>query len=408
MKKQILILGGGFAGVRSALSVAKIRPRDNVVLVSHNSFHLYHAALYEVATAVKTESTALLLKGTVAVPFLDIVKKYKNLTFKQGWVTNIDLDRRIVQTDDGDLAYDGLVVALGSTSDDYGIPGLSENSVALKSFNDAVEIRNRVEAALKKYKETNDGSYLTFVIGGGGFTGVELSAELVNYIKHLYRHFGEMPKYRLVVIEASSQLLMGLPLSISNQVAEYLESMGIEIKLSMPITSVDKNGVTLSSGERINSKTVIWTGGVKAAPIPFTKNIARDKKGRVIVSSRLNLDSHPEAFVIGDSSCYMEAGKPLPPTATVALHEAHFAAAALDKTLTGGEAPVYRPPRLIPFLIPLSGKRAAYVRQNKVWYGFGAYVLRRLADLRYFLSILPWWKALPFWWKGSMIYLRND
>src|SRR3989344_794883 len=221
--KQIVVLGAGFGGVRATLRLSKYLPEGRIILVSHNDYQIYHPTLYEVATAMRSDGDAFLLKGTLAFPIRDILVKCTNVTFKQAWVLRIDVDRKIVQTDDGDLMYDFLVIALGSETDFFNIPGLAVHSLPLKTFEQAIAIRNRIAEALDQYKKTNDESYLHFVIGGGGFTGVEFSAELSNYLRHLGRREKISKQPVLWLLEGANQLLPGFPAPLASRVKRRLE-----------------------------------------------------------------------------------------------------------------------------------------------------------------------------------------
>src|SRR3989344_5606556 len=288
--KQVVVLGAGFAGLRAALVLAKKLNNDRIVLADHRSYHTFHADLYEVATAVRVKANALTLKRTVAIPIADIVSRRKKITFKQAWVANIDLDRKIVRTDGGDLIYDALVVALGSVVDYYDISGLTEHGLPLKTFDDAVRVRNHIEKALAEYARTRDESFLNFIIGGGGFTGVELAGELMRYIQHLLeRAKGPRPAATVWLIEGANQLLPGFPAEIAKKIQTRLESLGVKIKLNCRLSAALADGAVINHEWFLPSRTIVWTGGVRSCQVPFLKNIATDKKNRVVVSSRLNL-----------------------------------------------------------------------------------------------------------------------
>ena len=211
-------------------------------------------------------------------------------------------------------------------------------------------------------------------------------------------------------IEGGPQLLKGMNPKVAKIAAERLHSLGVNIRLNSRITKVTPTSIIINDNIELPTKTTIWTGGIKSAPISFLKNIACDDKGRVVVGERLNLEIRPEVFVIGDAACITdpETGKPMPQTAQVAIHQAKYASRMLPRILEEREIPSYKPKRNWPYIIPLSGKFAIMVYRGKFWYGFFPYVMRRLADLRYFLTILPLFKALAFWIKGSVVYIKND
>ena len=409
-QRQIVVLGAGFAGLRTGLSLARQSVENRIIIVDHSPYHVYHPTLYEVATSVRSDASAVALKGTVLLDNASILKRFQNITFKQAWVKSIDVDRKIVHTDDGDLAYNGLVVALGSKTDFYDIPGLKEYSFTLKSFEDAVRIRNHVDEVINSYQQTRDLACLNFVVGGGGFTGIEFAAELTNYLKHLRASLPALPAVYVHVIEGAPQILPGLPQEVSARIAERLQALGVIVKTGSFITEAKEDGVQIGEREFLEARTIVWTGGVRAVITPFAKKIPVDNKDRVIVSSRLNLDSYPEVFVIGDCSAWIDpaTNKPLAPTAQIALHQADYVARMLPRQLNDEDFPVYRPKRQFNSIVPVSGKYALVTGGSRTLYGFLPYVVRRMADLRYLLSVAPWWQALPFWLKGSYIYIKND
>ena len=406
-KRNIVILGGGFAGVRTGLDLGHLLSMQDdydIILVDRKDYQTYTSGLYEAATTEHGLVEAKKVKRTVTIPFEDIFGKTKVKVFK-AYIESIDLEDGKVITDSRILAFDFLVIAMGSIADYYGIPGLEKHSFPLKSVEDAIMIRNRVEELVTKKDSAN------FVIGGGGFSGAEFAGELYNLIQKECAHHKKDPKnYKLLVVEGGTSYLPGLPESVSKQVEQRLSGMGVQSKFSTLITEAGKDYVMLNKSEKVDADLLVWTGGVRSCKLPLSDTVLEsDKKDRVLVTDFLNLKKYQNVFVAGDDSCFMDpvTKKPVPQTAQEAIHEGKLVAKNIYRLIkTKPLLPYHAGP--VRFVIPVAGKFAIMYTPYLILGGFAGWVVRRAADLRYFLNILPLTKALKLWFFENRIFMKND
>lgn len=405
-KKSIVILGGGFAGIRAALDLHNYL-HDNldyeIILVDRKDYQCYHPGLYEAATTEHRLVEARKVKRTVTIPFAEIFGKTKVKVFK-AYIDRIDLlDGKII-TDSRILPFDYLVVAMGSIADFYGIPYLDKYGFTLKTLEDAIMIRNRIEEIVTKKDRA------TIVVGGGGFAGAEFAGEVHNLLKHecLY-HDKQIENYKVVVVEGSTNFLPGLSEKVSAIVGKRLSDMGVQSKFSTLITEANKDYVMLNKTERVDCDLLIWTGGVRSCRLPLDSELERDKKDRTAVELTLNLRKFPNVFVIGDNSCFMDPinKKPVAQTAQEAVNQAKIAAKNIYRQIKGKPLLPYHAASL-RFVIPVTGKFAVLYTPNLIVSGFMGWVIRKAADLRYFLSVLPWPKAFKYWLFENEIFMKND
>ncbi|MBI2356114.1 MAG: FAD-dependent oxidoreductase [Candidatus Doudnabacteria bacterium] len=393
-KKHIVILGGGFAGVAAALNLSQYLEIDDeyeIILVDRRDYQLYHAALYEAATTEHGYVEGKKLKRTLTIPLAEIFGKTKVKVFK-GYVERIELNDGKVVTDSRIIYFDYLLIALGSVADFYGIESIARFGFTLKSLEDAIMVRNRIEDIITK----KDSALI--VIGGGGFAGVEFAAELRNLIKKECRHHGKrLDSFKILIIEGATTYLPGLPEKVSALVARRLGQMGVEARFSTLLTEAGKDFVLLNNKEKLECDLLIWTGGVRSCRLPVDTDLERDKKDRTNVTEFLNLKSFPNIFLAGDNGCFMDpkTKKPLPQTAQEAVNQGKHAAKNIFRTIKGKPLWPYHSASS-RFVIPVTGKWAIFYTPNLVIPGFLGWLIRRLADLRYFLSILPWPTALNF------------
>lgn len=410
-RRTVLILGAGFAGVRAALDLGRAYRRDSTVrliLISAESYHEYHACFYEIATAERLDAPAGDLRATSCVILEEL---FAGLPVEPvvARIREIEPRKKIVSTERGAFVYDALIVGLGSTTNYYGIPGLERQGLPLKSLRDALAIRGRVEQLIRGASP----GQAEIVIGGGGFTGCELAGELINFGKRVsVKAHGHARAVRLTIIEAGQQLLPGMPLRLADIVRNRLTSLGVSICLGARLQRVNQRSLEVSLRGEVRTMpfdALIWTGGITGSPVVASAGWQTNDRGQVIVNAQLGVPGFPGVFVVGDSACVSNpvTRKPLPAVAPVAIAEGRLAAANVQRYLLG-QLPLSYKPYHAGFIIPVSGKFAIAELRHVRLVGFLGWILRRLVDLRYFASILPFWRALALWWRGTVLYTKND
>jgi len=295
---KVVILGCGFGGLWAAQGLRKAAVE--LTVVDRTNHHLFTPLLYQVATAG-------LSAPAIAAPIRHILAGQKNTTVLLGEATGINLENKTVQLDGGDtLPYDRLVVATGTTNNYFGNDAWAPHAPALKTLEDALEIRSRILLAFERAEREADAArraaWLTFVVVGAGATGVELAGTLAEIARHTLP--GEFRRFdprlaRVVLVEASERVLPPYPPDLSHKAWLQLERLGVTVCLQKKITAVDADGVFMGK-ERIEAKTVLWAAGVASSPLGRALGAPLDRAGRVKVEPDLSVPGHPEIFVIGD------------------------------------------------------------------------------------------------------------
>jgi len=312
---HVVIIGGGFGGLRAARELGRAPVR--VTLVDRRNHHLFQPLLYQVATAG--------LSGPdIAAPIRQVLRRQLNTTVLLAEVASIDVDGRRLILSDGELAYDALIVAAGAGNFYFGNDAWAEHAPGLKSIEDALKIRRRVLTAFESAERETDPqrrrACLTFIVVGGGPTGVELAGALAEIGKHTlardFRNF-DPADARVVLIEGAPRLLGGMAEELSDQARRQLEARGVEVRLGARVETIDAQGAVVG-GERIVADTVLWAAGVRASPLAEQLGVALDR-GRVLVEPDLSVPGHPEIYVIGDMSGLKQDGAWLPGVAQVAI-----------------------------------------------------------------------------------------
>ncbi|MBI4128024.1 MAG: NAD(P)/FAD-dependent oxidoreductase [Parcubacteria group bacterium] len=420
---RILILGAGFGGVSAALTldrVAKRHPEIEVVLIDEHDFHQVNADLYEVGTAFfrehidQAERFRILKQKTVCIPIARILHG-KRVHFLKDTVTGTDANTRVVELKDhGRVAFDALIIALGSEANDFGIPGIREYGFTFKTIDDALNLRAHIQNQLawaKTCAVNERDCHLRFLIGGGGFTGVELAPEIHRLLRHLAPLYDIDPsQIEIRIIEAGPDILLGIDPSVTRIAHSRLKKLGIHVALNTKITEERLKEVRTLQGEEANtlvSQTLIWTAGVRPASVlSRSHGLTLDKGGRVVVDSSLSARADGRVFAIGDNAVVEGVGK-IAASAYGAIEQGKIAAHNAFAKLTDGKVRHFHVSPTI-FVVPMGGKWAVAKVGKFVFAGYFAWFMKRMIEFHYFVSILPFFEACRRFFVESRIVTQND
>jgi NADH dehydrogenase len=338
-RPHVVIVGGGFGGLYAARALRRAPVR--ITLVDRRNHHVFQPLLYQVATAALSPSE-------IAAPIRAIVSRQKNVTVLMAEARSVDVERRRLILADGELDYDQLVVATGATHSYFGHDEWARFAPGLKTLEDALEMRRRVllayEAAEREPDEALRREWLTFVIVGGGPTGVELAGALGEIARHAmrrdFRHI-DPSQARVILVEAMDRVLPPYPPSLSAKAERSLARLGVEIRKQVRVTAIDEHGVSFGD-ERLPARTVLWAAGVAASPLARSLGAPLDKAGRVLVGPRLTVPGHDEIYVIGDLAHLEQDGVMVPGVAPAAMQMGNYVAGDLRRALRGRERPPFR------------------------------------------------------------------
>ena len=396
---RIIIVGGGFGGLTAAKALR--RTPAEVILIDRTNHHLFQPLLYQVATSA-------LFPGQIGFPIRGILRKQKNTTVIQGEVTGVDKERKCVFVTDADRAevpvsYDYLILATGATHSYFGRDDFAKFAPGMKSLADAVSTRNKILQAFELAEAEEDpgrhSDLLTFVLVGAGPTGVEMAGALAvlvrTTLKADFRRI-DPASARIVLVDMAPRVLTPFSEHLSQAAKQRLERLGVEVRLGHGVEQIDADGVVVA-GERIASKTVIWTAGVAPSPAGKWLQVETDRAGRVRIQSDLRVPGYPEIFVIGDTASLEQGGKPLPGVAQVAIQQGRYAAKVTHSLIT--RSPLPRPFSYFDKgTMAVVGKGFAVLQSGKVQVsGFGAWLtwafvhLQFLANSSLRLSVFLQW-----------------
>jgi NADH dehydrogenase len=322
--QRVVIVGGGFGGLYAARALRDVPVQ--VTLLDRRNHHLFQPLLYQVATAA-------LSPGDIASPIRWILRRQKNVEVLLADVVRVDAARRVLTLADGEISYDYLILATGATHAYFGHDEWRGVAPGLKTLEDALEIRRRVLLAYERAEREADprsrAALLTFVVIGGGPTGVELAGALAEISRQSlardFRHFNP-GSARIILVEGGPSLLAAFPESLRRSAQRDLERLGVEVRTGTLVTGVRDGSVEMGQ-DAIQAATILWAAGVAASPIGATIGVPTDRAGRVRVQPDLTVPGHPEIFVIGDlASLNGPDGKPLPGVAQVAIQMGRHAA----------------------------------------------------------------------------------
>jgi NADH:ubiquinone reductase (H+-translocating) len=342
LRRHVVIVGGGFGGLACAKSLA--RAPVHVTLLDRSNHYLFQPLLYQVAMAG-------LSPAEIAVPIRSVLRSQANARVLLAEVSGVDVAaRRVLLRDTAPIEYDFLVLAQGAENHYFGHDAWAKVAPGLKDLDDAVEIRRRVLLAFEAAEREDDPElrrrHLSFVVIGGGPTGVELAgaiAELATYV--LSRDFRSIrpDATRVVLVEGSPRVLPSFDPSLSERARESLEAMGVEVRTETRVTTIDHGGVT-ANGARIEASTVLWAAGVRAVPLGASLGVPLDRHGRILVGPDTSVPGHPEVFCVGDAACFIPEGETeaLPGVSPVAMQQGRFVARQIVRSLEGAARERFR------------------------------------------------------------------
>jgi NADH dehydrogenase FAD-containing subunit len=340
-KPHVVIVGGGFGGLAAAKALKNSPVR--ITLVDRTNHHLFQPLLYQVAISVLTP-------GQIASPIRAILRRQRNSTVILGEVTGVDKDQRCIFVNSADregvpLHYDYLVLATGVSHSYFGHQEFEKFAPALKSVADAVAIRNKILQAFEQAEAEEDPrlhqDLLTFVLVGAGPTGVEMAGAIATLVRSMvqseFRRI-DPSMARIVLLDRGNRALGTFSEELSEAAKRRLQELDVEVRLGCGVEQVDEEGV-VAAGERIASKTVIWTAGVEPSPAGKWLGVETDNAGRVRIQGDLTVPGHPEILVVGDTASFEQDGKPLPGVAQVAIQQGRYAGRLIHSQIRGSSPP---------------------------------------------------------------------
>ena len=414
MIHEVVIIGGGFGGIRVAKMLSRMSLDAHITLIDKNRFHTFYPDLYEVATVHISETVRPKLNfhnilSTASYALEDVFLHELNVTILHDEVTAIAPDKHTISLKSGAThEYDVLVVGAGSETNYFNIPGLSEHALPLRSFYDALNVRNAVDEAFARLPKNH---LIKIVIGGGGFTGCEFTGELTGYLKKLSKVHGRPEYYaECTVIEASDSLLGGASAWLKQKALERLSSLGVHCMLKSPIKEVGSREVILSNGIAVPYDVLVWSGGVKANELVRSiAGVKLEKNVCVLVDRYLRLAPYQDVFGVGDITyCVDEkTGKAMPMTASVALREAKWVARNIARALEKKKLKEYIP-HTAGFIIPLGGQYALLESHGIHLSGKIPWYIKQVVAVHYWSTILGWRRAIKLVRRGLKIFREND
>jgi len=391
--KRVVIIGGGFGG----LSAAKALKKSNIeiILIDKTNHHLFQPLLYQVATAA-------LSPGDIAAPIRGIVSKQKNIRVIMGEVHRIDVDSKKVFLNGDSVEFDYLVISVGSQHSYFGMERWEIYAPGLKTISDALKIRERILLSYEKAERLNDvkeiEKYLTFVIVGGGPTGVELAgaiAEIAN--KTMMKDFRKIDpsKTKIILVEADNRILTSYHPGLSSKAKKSLEKLGVTVLTGKKVTDISNKGVELGN-EFIETTNVIWAAGNAVPSLIKLLNTETDRAGRAVVNSDCSIKNNPEIFVIGDAALFIEEGKPLPAVAPVAIQQGIYVGKIIKEEIPYNERKPFR--YFDKGNLATIGRAKAVMQIGKIKIlGFTAWLAWVFIHIMYLIGFRNRYKVLAEW-----------
>jgi NADH:ubiquinone reductase (H+-translocating) len=383
-RPKVVILGAGFGGIQAAVALSRVDV--DVIVLDRQNHHCFQPLLYQVATAA-------LSPAEIAWPIRHMLRRQRNATVFMADVKGVDLAGRLVETSAGPMSYDYLVIATGATHSYFGHDDWAKFAPGLKRIEDATRIRRSILLAFERAELAgNDADrqrLLTFVIIGGGATGVEMAGAIAEIARQtLANDFRRIdPRTsRIILLEAGPRVIPTLPEDLSRYAERALTRMGVDVRTSTRVISCDAGGVDVDHG-RIDASTIIWAAGVVASPAASWLGAAHDRAGRVLVRPDLSVPDHPEVFVIGDAAViHGDDGEPVPGVAPAAKQMGHYVGRLIAARLAGESMPAFRYRNLGE--LATIGRRAAVVKFGPVHLkGFIGWLFWSFAHIYFLIGV---------------------
>lgn len=406
MAPHVVIIGGGFGGLNAAKAL-RYAPVE-VTLVDRNNYHLFQPLLYQVAMSGLSTTE-------IATPIRSVVGKFRNTTVLLDEVRDVDLAAKEIHLEEraDPISYDYLIVAAGSKTNYFGHPEWCVHGLGLKDLDDAIEIRRRVllafEAAEREPNAAARRRLLSFVVVGGGPTGVELAgalAELSRFVLSSDFRRARPEETKILLVEALDRLLLPFDPKLSRMACRQLEQMGVQIRFGAMVKKIDERGVHLE-GELIEAGTVLWTAGVESRALSSKLGAPLDRKGRVKVESDCSIPGHPEAFVIGDMAAFQGEKGELPGLAPVAMQQGRAVANNIVRSI--------REQRRLPFryrdkgMLATIGRSRAVVEMGPLKFdGLAAWLTWVVVHVWYLVGFRNRVAVLTDWFYSYLTYKRGS
>lgn len=402
---HVVIVGAGFGGLRAALKLKNLPVQ--VTMIDRNNYHLFQPLLYQVATAG-------ISPAEIAHPVRGIFRRQKNLTFRMAEVSRVDLRQKHIETSTGSLDYDYLILAVGGKTNFFGLQSVEQNAFGLKGLEDATAIRTHLLRQFELASQESDSelrkAMLTFVVVGGGPTGVECAgaiSELISMVMTKDFPGLDLQQTRVILLEAADRVLSNLPADLSQNTARVLARKRVDVRFGAAVADFDGQRVLLKSGEVLPTRTVVWAAGVRAASLIDSLGVQQGSLGRVKVTSTLQLDDYPQVFAIGDAALLLDpAGKPLPMVAPVAMQQASTVAENIRALLENRplSAFQYRDPGSLATI----GRNQAVAQLGRLKFrGFPAWMVWLLVHLMQLVSFRSRLLVLINWAWDYFFYDRS-
>jgi len=424
MKKYsgVIILGGGFGGVRVAQELSKkLGSAVQITVIDKKNHHLFYPALYEVASAYidkynpqKHDPYDSELRNSVSIPFSDIFSKYKNVDFIQAEVASVNLRaKEVCLESDNVINFKYLVIAMGSEVATFDIPGVEEYAYSFRTINDAILIHQRLNELHNEIYKGKKSSPIKVIIGGGGFTGVELAGELLSS-SNVFKKMNKLKDkcIEITMLEASDKIMGPISKTARKQIEKRLKRLGVIIKTNKVIEKIDGNSLEIKGGEIMVADMIIWTAGIKGpALLSRIDGLRLDNKDRAKVEKNMQAVGEDCIYVIGDNAISIDqkTGTPVPALGYVASDQAKVVAQNIGRQMRGEKTLKNYKPNYSTWVIPIGGKFAvAHLPFKIIVVGFFGWVIRVLVNLRYFISIMSLLNAFRLLFKETRLFIKND